>query len=79
MSMLSTLPTKVGQLADLRHSRRRVVSLSALHNSIFCRVRLPTAVLSDSKNESDATRVDGVSGITDGESGVATETQYYLL
>ena len=74
---LSTLPTKVGRLATLPTNSR--YSLSALHNSIFCRVRLPTGVLSDSKNESDAMRIDGVSGITDGESGVATETRYYLL
>ena len=54
---LATLPTKVGQLADFRHSRQTIVSLSALHNSIFPRIRLPTAVLSDSKSESHTTEL----------------------
>ena len=48
---LSTLPTNVGQLPELRHSRQTVVCLGVLDNSIFCRVRLPTAVLSDSIND----------------------------
>ena len=48
---LSTLPTNVGRLSELRHSRQTVVCLGALDNSIFCRVRLPTAVLSDSIND----------------------------
>ena len=40
----SSLPTKVGQLPEFRHTRQTVVSLSALDNSIVCRMRPPTGV-----------------------------------